>query len=115
MEQHTVTSSLEVDLTSLRQSIQALQAASAQLDTEKVEAEIKLRTILRKMKKRQTFMRKLYRKLREGICKLAEYVGKECAAPEDGEPTDFVFAFNLFDVCIFVNHRRPPDFRGGDC
>jgi N-acetylated-alpha-linked acidic dipeptidase len=95
VEQLIVTSSLEVDLTSLRQSIQALQAASVRLDTEKAEAKAKLRTILRKVKKRQTLVRRLYRKLRKVICKLAKYIGKECKAPENGEPTDFMFAFNL--------------------
>lgn len=92
MEQLIVTSSLQVDLTSLRQSIQALGAASIQLDAEKAEAEAKLRTILGKLKKRQELRRKLYRKV---ICKLVKYIGKECKAPEDGEPTDFLFAFYL--------------------
>lgn len=95
VEQLIVTSSLEVDLTSLRQSILALQAASVRLDTEKTEAKAKLRTILRKFKKRQALAGKLYRKLRKVICELAKYIGRECKAPEDWEPTDFVFAFNL--------------------
>lgn len=95
VEQLAVTSSLEVDFTSLGQSIQALQAASVRLDIEKAEAEVELRKILRKLKKRQTFRRKLCRKLRKVVCKLAKYIRKECKAPEDGESTDFVFAFNL--------------------
>ncbi|KAF8551474.1 Zn-dependent exopeptidase [Imleria badia] len=95
VEQLTVTSSLEVDLTSLHQSIQALQAASVRLDTEKAEAEVKLRTILRKMKKRQALMRKLYRKSSKWICKLAKYIGNECEVPEDEQPTDFVFPRRL--------------------
>lgn len=95
VEQLIVALSLEVDLTSLRQSIQALQAASVRLDTEKAEAEVKLRKILRKLKKGQALRRKLYRKLRKGVCKLAKYIGKKCKAPEDREPTDFVFAFNF--------------------
>ncbi|KAI9574759.1 hypothetical protein HD554DRAFT_2232863 [Boletus coccyginus] len=77
VEQLIVTSPLKVDLTSLRQSIHALQAASMRLDTEKAEAEVKLRTILRKLKKRQAFVRKLYRKPRKCICKLAKYIGME--------------------------------------
>ncbi|KAF8138385.1 hypothetical protein EV363DRAFT_1427308 [Boletus edulis] len=91
VEQLVVVSSLEVDLTSLRQSIQALQVASVRLDAEKAAAEGKLRTILRKLKKRRALKRKLYRKLKEWICKLANYVRKECKAPEDGELTDFMF------------------------
>lgn len=95
VERLAVASSLEVDLTSLRQSIQALQAASARLDTEKAEAEVKLRKILGNLKKRKGLRRKLCHKLRKGICKLAKYIGKKCKAPEDGELTDFVFAFDL--------------------
>lgn len=95
MEQLIDSSSLEVDLTPLRESIQALQAVSVRLDTEKAEAEVKLRTILRKLKKRQALRRKLYRKLKEGICKLVKYIGKECKVPKDGEPTDFMFALNV--------------------
>ncbi|KAF8546620.1 Zn-dependent exopeptidase [Imleria badia] len=49
-----------VDLTSLRKSIQALRAACERLDTEKAEAEVKLRTLLRKTKKRQRRIRKLF-------------------------------------------------------
>lgn len=95
VEQLIVTSPLKVDITPLRQSIHALQAASVRLDTEKAEAEVKLRTILRKLKKRRAFIRKLYRKLRKCICKLAKYIGMEYKAPEDGELTDFMFVFNL--------------------
>lgn len=98
VEQLIVTSSLEVDLTSLRQSIQALQTASVRLDTEKVEAEAKLRKILGKLKKRQALRRKLYHKLRKGICKFMKYIGKECKAPKDRE---FAFAlFNLTPACL---------------
>lgn len=95
VEQLAATSLLEVNFTSLRQSVQALQAASARLDVEKTEAEVTLRKILRKLKKRRTSRRELCRKLRKVICKLTKYIGKECKAPEDGEFTDFVFAFNL--------------------
>lgn len=95
VEQLIVTSSLGVDLTSLRQSIQALHTASVRLETEKVGAEVKLRKILRKLKKGHALRRKLYRKLRKGVCKLAKLIGKKCKAPEDRESTDFVFAFNL--------------------
>lgn len=95
MEQLAVTSSLEVNFTSLRRSIQTLQTASVRLDVEKAEAEAELRKILRRLKKRQTRRHKLCRKLMKVVCKLTKYIGKECNAPEDGKFTDFVFAFNL--------------------
>ena len=91
MEQLADTSSLDVDFTSLRQSIQALQAASMRLDIEKAEAEIGLRGTLRKSWKGQTLRHKACRV----ICKLANYIGKECKTPEDRKFPDFMFAFNL--------------------
>lgn len=109
MEQLIVTSPLNVDLTSLRQSIHALQAASMRLDTEKAEAEVGLRTILRKLKKKQAFVRKLYRKQKKCICKLAKYIGMECKTPEDGEPTDFMFVLIQSDTCRSVDHPQIPE------
>ncbi|KAF8842762.1 Zn-dependent exopeptidase [Paxillus ammoniavirescens] len=78
VEALSVVASVGIDLTPLRESIQALQAASAELDTEKAEAEHKLRKVLRKLKKRRAHDRKLWRKVRKGICKLKKLFGKEC-------------------------------------
>ncbi|KAG9317382.1 hypothetical protein JVU11DRAFT_1581 [Chiua virens] len=85
VEQLVASSSLEVDFSLLRQSIQAIQGATAQLETEKIEAEVELRQILRKLKRRRGHLRKLYRKLRKAVCNLAKYIGKECKEHEDEE------------------------------
>ena len=78
MEELADTLSLDVDFTSLRQSMQALQAASVRLDVEKAEAEANLRKSLGKL-----LQHKIYRI----ICKLLKYIGKECKRHEKGEPS----------------------------
>ncbi|KAI0747310.1 Zn-dependent exopeptidase [Irpex lacteus] len=68
------TTSLDVDFSSLKESIHALQSASAALDEEKISAERELRHIIRKIVKRRT----LRRTIRKAICKIKKVFGKEC-------------------------------------
>ncbi|KAI0089082.1 Zn-dependent exopeptidase [Irpex rosettiformis] len=68
------TTSLDVDFSSLRESIHALQTASAALDGEKASAERELKHIIHKIVKRKTIRRILWR----AICKLKRIFGKEC-------------------------------------
>lgn len=68
----------DVNFSALRSSILALQAASANLDVEKSEAERNLRKILKHLKKRDMQLRKALRKIHKAICKLKKLVGKEC-------------------------------------
>ncbi|KAF9226672.1 Zn-dependent exopeptidase [Gyrodon lividus] len=78
VEALSVAACLDVDFASLRESIQTLQAASTELDAEKVEAELELRKVLNRLKKGQAYRRKLRRKVRKGICKLKKLFGKQC-------------------------------------
>jgi len=75
-------------LTPLRQSMQALQAASVRLDVEKAEAEVNLRKTLGKLKKRRGFVHEIFRI----TCKLLKYIGKEYKRHEKGELPSFMFA-----------------------
>ncbi|KAJ7228374.1 hypothetical protein GGX14DRAFT_692427 [Mycena pura] len=68
-------SSISVDLSPLRKSITALQAASHSLDFEKASAERELRSIIRKWAKRQ---HKLKKKLRKAWCRLKKIFGRKC-------------------------------------
>ena len=74
MESIASASSLDVDFSSLRESIRALQSASAALDKEKNSAERELRHIIHKIVKRKT----LRRTIRRAFCKLKKIFGKEC-------------------------------------
>lgn len=68
-------SAVDVDLSPLRKSIVALQAASHSLDFEKDSAEKDLRKMIRKWMKRQF---KLRRKLRKVYCRLRKIFGHPC-------------------------------------
>ncbi|KAJ6490314.1 hypothetical protein C8R47DRAFT_1124198 [Mycena vitilis] len=75
IESITLDSSVKVDLSPLRKSITALQAASHSLDFEKASAEKDLRKIIHKyLKKRRT----LKKKLRKAYCRLKKLFGKKC-------------------------------------
>ncbi|EKM59322.1 uncharacterized protein PHACADRAFT_249741 [Phanerochaete carnosa HHB-10118-sp] len=66
--------SLDVDFSSLRHSLHALQRASIALDQEKYEAEKELKKIVRKLMRRRI----IHRKVRKAICKIKKVFGKEC-------------------------------------
>ncbi|KAJ7129388.1 Zn-dependent exopeptidase [Mycena epipterygia] len=68
-------SSVSVDLSPLRKSITALQAASHSLDFEKFNAEKDLRRMIHKWIKRQS---KLKKKLRKAYCRLKKIFGRKC-------------------------------------
>lgn len=74
-------SSLEVEFSSLRDSIHGLKDASIKLDIEKAEAEKRLKKVLKSLRKRHALCRKFRRKVQNGICKLRKLFGKEC--PKD--------------------------------
>ncbi|KAJ8082686.1 Vacuolar protein sorting-associated protein 70 [Marasmius tenuissimus] len=70
---------IKVDLSPLRKSIGALQAASLALDFEKLAAERELIDVLRQLRKHRKRMRKLRRKLWKEWCKWQKKVfGREC-------------------------------------
>ncbi|KAJ7044603.1 Zn-dependent exopeptidase [Mycena alexandri] len=76
-------SSLDVDLSPLRKSIVALQAASHSLDFEKASAEKDLRRMIHKWKKRQ---HRLKKKLHRVYCRLKKKIfGKKCHKKFDFE------------------------------
>jgi N-acetylated-alpha-linked acidic dipeptidase len=102
----------------LRESIQALQAASTELDTEKAEAELKLRKVLRTLKKRRAHDRKIRRKVRKGICKLKKLFGKECHAKkfkdethkqELGYVSDFCLTLSGLLIIVQLPQREAPE------
>ncbi|KAI0346834.1 Zn-dependent exopeptidase [Trametopsis cervina] len=68
------TTSLDVDFSSLKDSINSLQDASAALDDEKATAEQELKDIIKKIVKRKT----IRRKLRKVWCKLKGMFGRKC-------------------------------------
>ena len=67
-------SSLDVDFSSLRTSIDELQRASAALDNEKVEAEKELRSLIKRITRRRLIRRKIHKV----ICKVKKIFGKKC-------------------------------------
>ncbi|KAL4081569.1 hypothetical protein V8B97DRAFT_1923813 [Scleroderma yunnanense] len=74
--------SFDVDFSALRGSILALQAASANLDTEKSEAERNLKKILKHLKKRYAQRYKILHKMYRTVCKLKKFAGKECRSED---------------------------------
>ncbi|KAF9247405.1 hypothetical protein BU15DRAFT_84904 [Melanogaster broomeanus] len=95
--------SLDVDFADLRDAIQALQAASIALDTEKAGAEAELREVLRKLKKRLAKRRKLHRKVRKGICKLKKVFGKECRSSKEFKDDAHKEPRFVFDLCLTLS------------
>ncbi|KAF7332141.1 Zn-dependent exopeptidase [Mycena kentingensis (nom. inval.)] len=73
---------VEVDLSPLRKSITALQAASHSLDFEKAAAEKELKKIIRKWTKRN---RRLKKKIRRAICRVKKALGRPFHKKDDGE------------------------------
>lgn len=79
-------SSLDVNFSSLRKSIRRLQTTSVALDKEKVQAERKLKKIMKKMVRR----RLVKRKIRRAFCKVKKLFGKECAHHGSAQPDSIV-------------------------
>jgi N-acetylated-alpha-linked acidic dipeptidase len=77
VEQIMSATSLEIDLSALREAIHQLQRTSVELDVEKDDAERKLRHILRKWRQHQK-CRRLRRKLKKIICRIKRIFGREC-------------------------------------
>ncbi|EPQ59132.1 Zn-dependent exopeptidase [Gloeophyllum trabeum ATCC 11539] len=98
VEEIVSSSSAEVNLLPLRQSIKALQKASVALDVEKHRAEHALRRAIEKLKKKHAIMRKI----RKAICKIRKHIGKPCHKKEDEEA-----------VCD-IKSLTPPEFVGKD-
>ncbi|KAH9948355.1 Zn-dependent exopeptidase [Amylocystis lapponica] len=73
-EQLASTTSLDLDFTSLHESLHALRAASEALDAEKTNAEHTLRRLLRRLAKHAL----IKRKLRRMLCSLKRVFGIEC-------------------------------------
>ncbi|TCD69886.1 hypothetical protein EIP91_005963 [Steccherinum ochraceum] len=71
------TTSLDVDLSSLRGSINKLQSASLALDKEKYKAERDLRRIIRSIIRRRIFKRNA----RKAVCAIKKVFGKKCECP----------------------------------
>ncbi|KAH8094878.1 Zn-dependent exopeptidase [Cristinia sonorae] len=71
------TTSLEVDLSSLRNSINKLQKSSAALDKEKAEAEKDLRRIIKRIVRHRV----VKRKVRKAVCAIKKVFGKKCGCP----------------------------------
>ncbi|KAI0082390.1 Zn-dependent exopeptidase [Panus rudis PR-1116 ss-1] len=69
--------SLDVDFSSLRDSIKSLQKSSIKLDKEKIKAERQLRKIIKRIIRRRI----LHRNARKAICKLKKLLGKPCECP----------------------------------
>ncbi|GBE79946.1 Probable glutamate [Sparassis crispa] len=78
VEELALTSALEVDFSSLRESIHSLRAASIELDEEKEDAEESLKHIIWRVAKRNL----IRRKLRQALCKLKKLFGKKCGKDE---------------------------------
>ncbi|THH30685.1 hypothetical protein EUX98_g3498 [Antrodiella citrinella] len=73
------TTSLDVDLSGLRQSINSLQTASAALDKEKFKAERELKRIVKSIVRRRIFRRTASK----AKCALKKLFGKKCACPHN--------------------------------
>lgn len=84
VERIASTTSLDVDFTSLRESIQSLQSSSVALDKEKISAERQLKRIIRRIVRRKV----IRRKLRKAWCKLKKVFGKKCHRKHEGETQD---------------------------
>jgi N-acetylated-alpha-linked acidic dipeptidase len=69
------TTSLDIDFSPLRKSINELQKASSKLDTEKAHAEYHLLKALKRWRRKHA-KRYLRRKLRRAICKIKRKFGK---------------------------------------
>ncbi|KAJ7180363.1 Zn-dependent exopeptidase, partial [Mycena crocata] len=82
IEDIALDSIVDVDLSPLRKSITALQAASHSLDFEKASAEKDLRRMIKKWTKRQHQLKK---KLRKAYCRLKKIFGRECKKAFEGE------------------------------
>ncbi|KAJ7498665.1 Zn-dependent exopeptidase [Mycena latifolia] len=95
---------VDVDLSPLRKSIVALQAASHSLDFEKASAEKYLRKIIHKWIKRQS---KLKKKLRKAYCRLKKIFGRPCK----GFEAEHACAGKLSDVA--AHSGAAPKFRVG--
>ncbi|KAJ4474266.1 Zn-dependent exopeptidase [Lentinula aciculospora] len=77
---HAQSMEVEVDLTPLRTSIRALQAASQALDYEKFIVERELKKILKKWHKKGSKIRKLRKKARKAYCRIIWKVIKRIRA-----------------------------------
>jgi len=79
VEQLASTSSLDVDFSSLRESIDSLQAASEKLDEEKTKAEYDLKRLIRRIARR-----KLIKKhIRKAWCTIRKVFKKPCHPKDD--------------------------------
>ncbi|KAJ7068529.1 hypothetical protein C8F01DRAFT_613374 [Mycena amicta] len=83
VEAIALTADIGVDLSPLRKSITALQAASHSLDFEKAAAEKELRKIIHEWIKRN---RSIKKKVRKAICRIKKALGRPCHKP--GEDDD---------------------------
>jgi N-acetylated-alpha-linked acidic dipeptidase len=99
--------SLEIDLSALRESIHQLQRTSVELDVEKKEAEMKLRHILRKWGRHRRCWR-LRRKLKKIICRIKRIFGRECRC-RDQQKLEGLEEYNVLrgmasEAGILLNH-----------
>ncbi|KAH7887556.1 hypothetical protein F5I97DRAFT_1861258 [Phlebopus sp. FC_14] len=78
VEALSAATSLYVDLSPLRESVKALQNASAQLDTEKTAAKRELKKALHIFKKRRGRFHRMRRRVHKNICKLKRVLGMDC-------------------------------------
>lgn len=97
VERIAISNSFDVQFSSLRQSIQSLQAASVELDAEKVAAEKELKKVVQKWKKQH---RKLRRTLKKVYCRLKKLFGKKCKCPHKTEAEGEQLASLSVDAAI---------------
>ncbi|KZT12731.1 Zn-dependent exopeptidase [Laetiporus sulphureus 93-53] len=84
VEELAATSSIDVDFAPLRESIEALHAASALLDEEKIEAERELKRVARQIARRHYIKHKLHK----AWCKLRKLLGRPCHKHHDDDDDD---------------------------
>lgn len=72
--------SLDVDLTSLKKSIRALQKSSIALDKERGKAKKDLRILVKKWR-RHSRRRRIRKFVKKALCKVKKTFGRECSCP----------------------------------
>jgi N-acetylated-alpha-linked acidic dipeptidase len=75
VESIVASSSLDMDLSSLRQSIQSLQASSLELDAEKHKAEHELKKMIKKWRRRHSRRMEFRRHARKIACRIVKFFG----------------------------------------